>query len=214
MKKPEVINNRYGVPLEHYLSLYRAIDPERRAGELGLPFGGGAFRVTMYGNEYRVSWPEGTVRSDEPRAVTGDEARIMLLRYLISGMVLPGSGRYMAFPQLPGAAIYTATYNGRCIRRAAFRFGSDLEGLKRGAERLGGTPVPNSDAGYDFAFLGSYHVQMLIWEGDDEFPPNAQFLYTDNFAAGFSAEDGVVAAELLITALGAAAAPRQEKTAD
>ncbi|MCI6174129.1 MAG: DUF3786 domain-containing protein [Clostridiales bacterium] len=202
MEKPEIKNNRYGVPMEHYLSLYRDIDPQRRAEELGLPYADGVFSITMYGNAYRISWPDGAMTADEPKALVSDEVKIMLLRYLISGMVLPSSGTYMAFPQLPGAAIYTATYNGRCIRRAAYRFGSDLDGLKRAAEKLGGKPVSNSDAGYDFAFLGNYHVQMLIWEGDDEFPPNAQFLYTDNFAAGFSAEDGVVAAEILITALG------------
>ena len=45
---------------------------------------------------------------------------------------------------------------------------------------------------------------MLLWEGDDEFPPNAQLLYSANFADGFAAEDRVVAGDLLIGALKAA----------
>ena len=43
-----------------------------------------------------------------------------------------------------------------------------------------------------------YKMRILVWEGDDEFPPNAQVLYTANFADGFSAEDRVVAGDILI----------------
>ena len=42
-------------------------------------------------------------------------------------------------------------------------------------------------------------MEILVWEGDDEFPPSAQLLYTDNFAQGFAAEDRVVAGDILIT---------------
>ena len=41
-------------------------------------------------------------------------------------------------------------------------------------------------------------MRILIWEGDEEFSPSAQILYSDNFAAGFGAEDRVVAADILI----------------
>ena len=44
-------------------------------------------------------------------------------------------------------------------------------------------------------------MQILVWEGDDEFPPNAQILYSDNFADGFAAEDRVVAGDILIATI-------------
>ena len=44
-------------------------------------------------------------------------------------------------------------------------------------------------------------MQILVWEGDDEFPPNAQVLYSDNFAQGFAAEDRVVAGDILISTI-------------
>ena len=44
-------------------------------------------------------------------------------------------------------------------------------------------------------------MELIVWEGDDEFPPNSQILYTDTFADGFSAEDRVVAGDILITAI-------------
>lgn len=58
--------------------------------------------------------------------------------------------------------------------------------------------MKHGDAGYQFDLIGPYQMRLLVWEGDDEFPPNAQVLYTDNFARGFSAEDRVVAGDILI----------------
>ena len=46
-----------------------------------------------------------------------------------------------------------------------------------------------------------HQMQILAWEGDEEFPPNAQVLYSDNFAEGFAAEDRVVAGDILISTI-------------
>ena len=61
--------------------------------------------------------------------------------------------------------------------------------------------IEDGDAGYQFDFVGPYRMQILVWEGDDEFPPNAQVLYSDNFAEGFAAEDRVVAGDILISTI-------------
>ena len=53
----------------------------------------------------------------------------------------------------------------------------------------------------DSDFLGGYRMQIMVYAGDDEFPPSAQVLYSDNFESGFAAEDRVVAGDLLITAI-------------
>jgi len=66
---------------------------------------------------------------------------------------------------------------------------------------MGATPVPHGDAGYQFQLVGGYQMQILAWEGDDEFPPNAQVLYSDNFESGFAAEDRVVAGDILISTI-------------
>ena len=64
---------------------------------------------------------------------------------------------------------------------------------------MGALPLKNGDAGYQFDLIGGYRMRLLGAEGDDEFPPNAQVLYSDNFAEGFAAEDRVVAGAILIS---------------
>ena len=66
---------------------------------------------------------------------------------------------------------------------------------------MGAIRLPHGDAGYQFEFLGGYRMQIMAYAGDDEFPPSAQVLYSDNFESGFAAEDRVVAGDLLITSI-------------
>ena len=66
---------------------------------------------------------------------------------------------------------------------------------------MGAVPVPHGDAGYLFQLVDGYQIQILAWAGDEEFSPNAQVLYSDNFAEGFAAEDRVVAGDILISTI-------------
>ncbi len=68
-------------------------------------------------------------------------------------------------------------------------------------EKMGAVKLTHGDAGYQFQLLPGYHIQILIWQGDEEFPPNAQVIYSDNFAEGFAAEDRVVAGDILISTI-------------
>jgi hypothetical protein len=87
------------------------------------------------------------------------------------------------------------------LTRAAFTFGFRVAAFKAACEKMGGQAVKHGDGGYLFNLIGGYKMQILIWEGDDEFPPNAQVLYSDNFIDGFAAEDRVVAGDILITTI-------------
>lgn len=83
---------------------------------------------------------------------------------------------------------------GRGVRQCA-------AGLFRRLPRPGGAPIPEADAGFELPVIGPYRIRILLWAGDDEFPASAQILYSDQFTCGFTAEDSVVAAELLLDSL-------------
>ena len=66
-------------------------------------------------------------------------------------------------------------------------------------ECLGAMRVKGGDSAWQVEILPGYEVRLFIWEGDDEFPPNAQILFSDNFPRAFSAEDRTVVGDLLIS---------------
>ena len=87
------------------------------------------------------------------------------------------------------------------LTRAAFTFGTRVAAFRAACEKMGAMALPHGDAGYQFDLVGDFQMQILVWEGDEEFPPNAQVIYSDNFGDGFAAEDRVVAGDILISAI-------------
>ena len=194
----EIENHKEEVPFEHYRELFEKTSSEKMEQRLESLMKDGAFEVTLLGTTYRIRWPEYAITPLENVPLP---KQTFLLRYLLEGKPAKVSTNYLTFREMPWGELYIQPFTGRVLKRAAFTFGTRIDDFRRAAEKLGGIPLPHGDAGYEFEFLGNYHLQMLIWEGDDEFPPNAQLLYTDNFVDGFAAEDRVVAGDLLINAL-------------
>ena len=203
-RTPETVeNNKEEVPFRHYCDRFRALDPKEAAARCAVPFDGKEFRVTLLDTEYRLSWPEFAIATDsgEGLALTKLPMQTFLMRYLLEGKAAPASENFLTFREMPWGELYHQPYNGRVLTRAAFTFGTRLDAFRKAAEKMGAVNVQHGDAGYLFEVIDGYRMQILVWAGDEEFPPSAQVLYTDNFAEGFSAEDRVVAGDILISAI-------------
>ena len=89
------------------------------------------------------------------------------------------------FRELPWGEVYIQPFTGRVLTRAAFTFGTRIAAFRAAAEKLGGIPLRHGDAGYEFTLFDNYRLRLLVWEGDDEFPPNAQILFYVKLCAVF-----------------------------
>ena len=65
-------------------------------------------------------------------------------------------------------------------------------------EHLGAKKLDLGDASYEFEFMNDLFVRFILWEGDEEFPPSSQILFSDNFPIAFSAEDMAVVGDISI----------------
>ena len=159
--------------------------------------------MRLLDTEYRIAWPDYAITADREDALVMTNLlwQTFLLRYLLEGKQAALSLGYKTFREMPWGELYIMPYTGRCLKRAAFTFGSQVAAFAAACERMGGEKLPHGDAGYGFAFLGGYRMQIMIYAGDEEFPPSSQILYSDNFASGFTAEDRVVASDILISAI-------------
>ncbi len=195
----EIVNHKEEIPLAHYQARFQASNPQEIQERLpGAAFDGEAFSLTLLGKEYRIAHPDGTVTAadaSEPPLPT----QTFLLRYLLEGKEVSWGGGWKTFREMPWGEMYIKPYTGRVLTRAAFTFGTRLDAFRAACVKMGAVPVPHGDAGFLFDFLGSFQMQVLVWAGDEEFPPSAQVLYSDNFASGFAAEDRVVAGDILIS---------------
>lgn len=56
------------------------------------------------------------------------------------------------------------------------RYGSDLKGFRQAAEYLGGESKDMADAAYKLSPYPRINLYFLLWQGDEEFPPQANVL--------------------------------------
>ena len=188
-------NHKEEVPFSFYEEKFKSLDPADVAERLPfVTFDGTAFRLTLLGTEYTITWPEYTIAP-----VPALPVQTFLLRRLLEVTTKVWLGTWKTFPEMPWGEMYNTPYTGRVLTRAAFTFGFKLPKFAAACEKLGGRKLSHGDEGYEFDFFGPFKIQILMWAGDDEFPPNAQVLYTENFADCFAAEDRVVAGDILIT---------------
>ena len=204
--KTRPTNQKLEHPLSQYIERYKQLDPQEVSARCGVAYDEetGLYRS---GSQPPAESIVAGVCADShragvlPQSLYTGEAQILIIRYLIKGRLAAYSGRFIAYREMPWAAVYDQNFQGRCIKRLAFTFGFRLEDFKRAAARLGGKPGPKGDVSADLPFLPDIIVRVAIWAGDDEFPPNSQILFSDNVSDAFSAEDAAVIGDVFISAL-------------
>ncbi len=196
-----VENHKEEVPFAHYEGLLRQMDPMDAVRRLGIKWDGKEFYVNLIGREFAVSHPQYALRALDAGKLPPLPTQTFLLRYLLESKETPWQGQWKTFREMPWGEMYIKPYTGRVLTRAAFTFGTRIDAFRAACERMGAVSVNHGDAGFRFALVDNYQMQILVWSGDEEFPPSAQVLYSDNFASGFAAEDRVVAGDILISAI-------------
>jgi len=198
----QIENHKEEVPFAHYEEKFRSLDPASVLERLqAVKWDGREFTLNLLGRDFAIAHPDYAIRALDDGKLPPLPVQTFLLRYLLESRDVSWGGQWKTFREMPWGEMYIKPYTGRVLTRAAFTFGTRVAAFKAAAEKMGAEPVKHGDAGYCFNLIGGYQMQILVWEGDDEFPPNAQVLYSDNFAEGFAAEDRVVAGDILISTI-------------
>ena len=198
----QIENHKEEVPFAHYEEKFRDLDPADATARLScVKWDGEKFTLNLLGREFLIAHPDYAIAAEDGGAIPPLPTQTFLLRYLLEGKDVAWTGEWKTFREMPWGELYIKPYTGRVLTRAAFTFGTRLDAFRKAAEKMGAAPVPHGDAGFQFELVSGYQIQILAWAGDDEFPPNAQILYSDNFADGFAAEDRVVAGDILISTI-------------
>lgn len=198
----QVENHKEEVPFAHYEALFSQLDPQEAVNRLGdVSWDSQEFRLKLLGRGFAISHPVYGIRALDGGNLPPLPTQTFLLRYLLESKQVSWGGSWKTFREMPWGEMYITPYTGRVLTRAAFTFGTRIDDFRAACEKMGALALPHGDAGYQFDVLGGYQMQLLVWEGDEEFPPSAQVLYSDNFADGFAPEDRVVAGDILISTI-------------
>lgn len=209
MKAEYEKDNKERVPFEHYLEEYHSIDPQETSKRLRIPYDAErqVFTVRMMEREYEISWPQfQAVRTDsEDKSYSALEetipAKISMIRFLCGGVASHSTGKYLTYREVPWGELYFQPFNGRCLMRLAYGFANRQGLFEEQMEKIGGVKLDMGDISYEFEYVNGYRIRFILWAGDEEFPPSAQILFSDNFPICFKAEDLAVAGDVSIGTL-------------
>lgn len=196
------------LPWEHYLSQYQESDPKEIAARLGISYDEEQkyFTLKFLGTVYQISWPDFQVSHEADDMgfyplETMTYARTLTIRFLLNGAEASGIGKFKTYREMPWGEVYLRQFDGRCIKRLAFSYGNRIKDFQAIMEHMHCVPVKHGDIAYQLEIFPDYLVQMILWEGDDEFPPSSQILFSDNFPISFQAEDMAVMGDVIIGSL-------------
>ncbi|MCL2663683.1 MAG: DUF3786 domain-containing protein [Oscillospiraceae bacterium] len=199
----------WDISFEMHVEKYSEIDPVEAAKRTNIEFDSelSRFILNILGFKLYAEWPVFKLipANDNnktcPKALYDFEMQVLAMRVLYLGSHAPPTGIFKAYRELPWGTVYDDNFNGRCIKRFAFGFGFKPEVFAKSAEQLDGKKVDFGDVAYDFPFLGDVTVRLILWKPDDEFPPSAQILFSDNCVIMYNAEDLAAVGDVIISAL-------------
>lgn len=192
-------------PYEYYLKTYQEIDPKEISERTGFFYDEEkkVFTVVFMGSTYEISFPDYKIshKEDEKGVYPLEEAmnaKIFMVRYLSEKAKTLSSGKFLTYREVPWGEVYFRQFQGRCLMRLAFSYGNKLEAFKKVMTAVGAKPLEQGDCAFELEFMEGFFIRLILWEGDDEFPPSSQILFSDNFAVTFAAEDLAVAGDICI----------------
>jgi len=150
------------------------------------------FRVPFLDRVYSVRYPDFSFQDDrEPEKEIPLQEQVLILHYLQgSARHQALTGKWIAYREISGASFYFAAFVKRAIDPLKKVFGQDIDRFIRAVERLGGgKTIEPGDAGVEFSVFPHVPLQLILYAGDDEFPPEASILFDQNIGALLSPED-------------------------
>lgn len=153
----------------------------------------------FYNRTYHLRAPEFVFDdANEPGRQIPLQEQVLILHYIGADSLPAPTGRWIAYREIPGAAFYMAAFTKRAIDPLKNVFGANLEALSLAAGRLNGQPVAAGDAAFQFTVFPKIDVQVIVWQGDEEFSAEANVVFDAAAGQILSPEDAAWAASLLV----------------
>jgi hypothetical protein len=200
--EPKTSEKTYGLALEKAKQDLRGRDPMMAAALSGATYDkltatSGRFRLTFWGEEYTVDYPEASVREEKSGQEPSIFIQILILHYLINADGTPSADKWISFRELPGGLGFDPAFHQHASQPLARAFGHDAEGFIRAAEALGGERLTFGSASFLFRILPRQWVAVVLDLADEEFPAWVNILFDGAASHYLPTEDWAVVGELL-----------------
>jgi hypothetical protein len=144
--------------------------------------------------EILISWPDLEFSYNKtPEKEVPIQEKVLLLHYLCGALASKGpavKGEWISFQEVPDGRFYLDAFYRRARDPLVWAFGEKPDLLERLAKELyRAVPADQGDVSVVVQALPLVPVELIIWAGDDEFPPSGNVLFDRSIVDIISAED-------------------------
>jgi hypothetical protein len=137
-----------------------------------------------------VIWPELDVLIEASQEEIPVQQQVLALHYLNGAVGSQITGEWIAYQELPDGKFYVDAFQRRAKIPMVQAFGHRPELLvKLAREKYNTVPFNQGDHSVVVQAFPWVPVALVLWEGDDEFPPEGTFLFDRSISRILSAED-------------------------
>jgi len=149
--------------------------------------------LNFLNSEIIFSWPALEVARRGSDTELPIQQQILLLHYLHGAWASSGAGitgEWISFQEVPDGKFYLDAFHRRAKNPMVQAFGHRPALLvKLAGEIFGAEPSDQGDVSVLVKALPLVPVALIIWKGDEEFPPEGNILFDRNILQMLSAED-------------------------
>ena len=151
------------------------------------------FSLDFLNQEITVSWPDLVVSNKQAEGDVPIQQQVLLLHYLLGAVSGRGprlTGEWIAFQDIPDGRFYLDAFLKRAKVPLVRTFGGKPEKFVDLAfKAYNASPFDYGDFSVLVKALPLIHVALILWKGDEEFPPEGNLLFDQNISRILSAED-------------------------
>jgi hypothetical protein len=137
-----------------------------------------------------VTWPDCRFSFKASQDEIPIQQQILLLHYLNGAKGNQTTGDWIAYQEVPDGRFYLDAFLRRAKNPMVQVFGNRPEDLVELTRRLyGAIPFDHGDLSVVVQALPWISVALILWRGDDEFPPEGNLLFDRSISNILSAED-------------------------
>lgn len=159
---------------------------------------GGSLELPFLNRQILITWPDGEMIAPEGSKELSLQEQGLIMHYLIQASGAPLTGTWITFREIPAGEFYYSAFVKRAKDPLVQTFGQRPELLLELGLQMGGSRRPEGDIALSFMVFPQVPICLVLWAGDDEFPPDGNLLFDASITKSLSAEDVAVLSGMVV----------------
>jgi len=189
-------NHEYGYGLAYKLAceqLAKIVDLEHQCLKSGARYqvrdSKKVINLEYLNQPYQITLPDIEISAKDSEDEVPLRDKILILHYIIQAKGTAMSNKMITYKELPEGISYFPTFSKRAIKPLIDHFGSRPHRLLDVAEILGGRKVDYGDVAVTINAFSRVPITLVLWQGDEEFPPDGNIIFDSTISDYLSTED-------------------------